>query len=344
MKNNKMINTILMSAFSFALSISVLQASAVTEDEPINVSAATEIELSNLSPSVKSVAVNLKGTEREKEALAILGSLVQDILSHAKLGVVKFPGTDSFSATSAKETAQQLEIVIDIKSPLEVGQPYKVNLTLQEVGAQRMPVPFNYRPNEQDKIRQQLEQYLTERLDLQPIMVSSPKKVEALPQTLLPSQSVKKLQPILPSQIEERQQSAPQHISSKTEVQLKNMTPSVKNISMKLQGTKREQKVLDNVHGMVKDILNASKLGVVRIPIAAEPMVTPVIKVYEYLEIIIGAKSPDEAGQPYQVSITLQEKGSQGKPQFFDYKADDWWYFLKDLKAYLTEQLNLQPK
>ncbi|RKZ42734.1 MAG: hypothetical protein DRQ49_00910 [Gammaproteobacteria bacterium] len=328
-----------MSAISLTLSVSVLQA-----DEPKNFSAATEIELTNRSPSVKSVAVKLKGTEREKEALDTLGSLVQDILSHAKLGVVKLPKADNFSPISVKGTAQKLEIVIDVKAAFEVGQPYKVSLTLQEAGSQGMPAFFDYSANAQDKIRQQLEEYLTERLDLQPIRESFTKKVEVPPQTVLPFQSVKKLQPILPSLVEERQQSVPQHISSGTEVQLKNLSPSVKSISIKLQGTQREQKVLDNVQSMVKDILNASKLGVVRIPIAAEPMTTPVIKVYEYLEIVIGAKSPDEAEQPYQVSITLQEKGGQGEPRLFDYKADDWWYFFKDLKAYLTEQLNLKPK
>ncbi len=334
MKNKKTMNRILKGAISLAISVSVLEAdvSAVEEYEPRNVSPKTEIELTNVSPVVKSIAVKLKGTEREEVPLNTLGGMVQDILKNAKLGIVRLPRTDGLSPANA---TKKLEIVINVESPVDnTKQPYKVNLTLQEVGSQGVPSSFDYRVNDPDKIYRELEQYLTKHLGLQP------KRRTVMPRTPQPPQPAPQPQPLLPPLVVEAQDFS----SSETEIQLKNMTPSVKSISIKLKGTEREQEVLDNVHGMVNDILKESKLGIVRVPVAGTPIATPVLKVYENLEIVIGAKSPKKEGKPYQVGITLQEKGTQGKPQYFDYKPDDWWFFLKKLKKYLTKELNLQPK
>jgi len=326
-----------MGAISLAISASVLEADVSAVEF---VSPESEIELTNASPAVKSIAVKLKGTETEEVALNTLGGMVQDILKNAKLGIVRLPSSDGFSPANA---IKKLEIVIRVKSPVDkTKQPYKVNLTLQEVGTQGVPRSFNYRENDPDKIYRELKQYLTKHLGLQP------KRKTVPPRTVQPRQPAS--QPILPPPVQ-TQPIPSRHVegsqdfsSSETEIQLKNMTPSVKSISIKLKGTEREQEVLDNVHGMVNDILKESKLGIVRVPVAGTPIATPVLKVYENLEIVIGAKSPKKEGKPYQVGITLQEKGTQGKTQYFDYKADDWFFFLKKLKKYLTKELNLQPK
>ncbi len=325
-----------MGAISLALSVSVLEANVSAAEF---VSAETEIELTNASPVAKSIAVRLQGTEREEVALNTLGSMVQGILQNAKLGIVRLPSSNGFSPANV---TKKLEILIHVESLVDkTKQPYKVNITLQEVGTQGVPRSFNYRENEPDKTYQELKQFLTKHLDLQP------KRKSVMPRTVQPLQPASQPQPqpapqpILPPPVVEDSQ---RFSSSDTEIQLKNMTPSVKSISIKLQGTEREKEVLDTVHGMVNDIFKESKLGIVRVPVAGTPMTTPALKVYEHLEIVISAKSPEKEKEPYQVGITLQEKGEHGKTQYFDYKQDDWWFFLKKLKKYLTKELNLQPK
>jgi hypothetical protein len=334
MKNKKTMNRILMGAISLALSASLLEANVSAVEF---VSPETEIELTNASPVAKSIAVRLQGTEREEVVLNTLGSMVQGILQNAKLGIVRLPSSNGFSPANA---TKKLEILINVKSPLDkTKQPYKVKLTLQEVGTQGVPRSFKYRENDPDKTYQELKQFLTKHLDLQP------KRKSVMPKTVQPPQSAyhpqPARQPILPPPVVENSQG---FSSSDTEIQLKNMTPSVKSISIRLQGTEREKEVLDTVHGMVNDIFNESKLGIVRVPVAGTPMTTPAIKVYDHLEIVISAKSPEKKKQPYQVGITLQEKGEHGKTQYFNYKQDDWWFFLKKLKKYLTKELDLQPK
>jgi hypothetical protein len=345
----KIVNTVLMSAVGLALSMP-----AMAESEPRNVSASTEIELTHITPTVKKVSVELQGTKREESALDTLNDMVQDILKNSKLGVVKLPVPDTYSETPEMKAAEALEIVIRASAPIQAGQLYKICLTLQEPNTQGRADCFEDRLNNPDQTHQWLEEYLTERLNLQPKRLN------------YSSRAVKKeLQPVSPPEPEVSPRSAlgsradrppiasapyqygaeAENVSPSGELQLRNMSPSVKNISVIQKGTEREQKVLDTVyHMVVHDILKNSRLGVITIPVPGDPMATPALKVYENLEIVIGATSPIQNGQPYKVSITLQERGTQGSPRYFDYVPKDWWYFYQNLKAYLTEQLGLQPK
>jgi hypothetical protein len=122
------------------------------------------------------------------------------------------------------------------------------------------------------------------------------------------------------------------------------LTPTVKNINIKLAGSVREQVVLERLRQMVNDILNSSKLEVLSIPVSKDPVPTPAIKLYENLEIVIQVKLAEEVEQPHKVYLILQEWGKQGKPASFNYYPKEQDGFYKELQVYLTEKLNLSPR
>jgi len=129
-------------------------------------------------------------------------------------------------------------------------------------------------------------------------------------------------------------------VSGKTEIQLQNASASVKTITIQLRGTETDQDVLNTVKGMVSDILSRSELAVERVPVNKAPV--PAVPVYENLEIVIGVTGSGGQGQPHRISITLQEVGSEGEPQFFDYFPNDPQTFIQTLQAHLTSRLNLR--
>lgn len=131
-------------------------------------------------------------------------------------------------------------------------------------------------------------------------------------------------------------------VTARGEVQLQNVSPSVKTVSVRLQGSETNQTILQTLQTMVLDILNQSKLSVERIAVKKAP--TPAVPVYENLEIVIGITSAEGQNQPHRVSITLQELGTEGEPQFFDFDPNDAQGFSQALYVYLAERLNLQPK
>jgi hypothetical protein len=335
MKNKRAVNRVLLSALSLALST------------PISV-AANEIELANITPTVKTVNLRLKGSEREKVELKTIHDMVQDILNNSKLGVVRLPVPDASSIEPGNMAAESLEIIIAVKSPLTTqgNQPYEVTITLQEEDLEGLPEKFEYYPNKPDQIYQDLKDYLTDTLNLQP-KSTTPKT--PTPAVVSPTETIQSSPPM--ASIEEFNQVSPnrkeaKNISLNQELQLKNLTPVIKEFSIKLRGTEREKEELDTVYTMVNDILNSSRLGVVRVPVDNEPKTTPILKTYENLEIVIGMKSPETKEQPYQVRITLHEKGTEevGESQSFKYQPEDWEPFFNELKAFLTKHLNLQPR
>jgi len=344
--NNQIITVILIGAISLILSIP-----AVAKNELKSASVATEIELTN--STLKTVTVRLKNAGNESVVLATLRRMVQDILNHYKLGIIKLPVAEGVLTTPMMKVVQHLEIVIDVESSLE-AQPYKVSITLQEVGTQGLAYFFAYKPDKPDQIYQKIKDYLVKRLNLQQTGTRF-SKLEEKPsigsKVVNPSHSIsaqlgEKTQP--PSSQTTDNNSpvvrAPKHVSPKAEVQLKNMTPTVKSISVKLQGTARERNILNLLRDMVNKIVNSSRLGVYRVPVPGEPISSPALKVHENLEIVIGAKSPEKEGLPYDISITLQEKDTHGVPKNFKCEQDYWGKCFEILKAYLTEQLNLQEK
>lgn len=128
--------------------------------------------------------------------------------------------------------------------------------------------------------------------------------------------------------------------SGRGEIQLQNSSASVKKVSILLRGAETDQQVLNTVKEMVSDILNRSELAVDRVPVKGTPM--PAVPVYENLEIVMGVSGAGGQGQPHRMSITLQEAGSEGEPQFFDYFPNDPQTFMQTLQAFLTSRLNLR--
>jgi|GEM_PF-883613 len=347
----------LVSLFSATLMLNTATLASATPEEVLRINPEEEVQLKQLTPSVKSIRFKLEGTEREQDALDNIHSMVKKILDNSKLGTVSVPVAGEPIVTSATKNYENLEVVINVKSPKVKGQPYLVGLTLQEMGAQGRPHYFDYMPTMPEDIQQQLKRFLTKALNLKP-------KSPVIAQPVKP---VIKEEPITPQPIQEKvvtpeivapspvlveiganvnetteQDETPINVSPKDEVQLKNLSTAVKSINIKLEGTIREQNVLSDVENMVRKLLNESKLGIVRVPVKDEPMAAQ--KVYEHLEIVINAASPKEAGQAYTVSITLQETGGEGTPKVFSYQAETKGNFERLLRAYLTQRLNLKPR
>jgi hypothetical protein len=327
------------------------------QEEPLPLSSPPPIELTEPVLTVPNIAVKIVGTAKEQAELEPVQAIVKNILNNSKLGVVKLPVSDGGSITPAMKVAQHLEIVISAKALLESPRSYQVSISLQEKGLQNTAKLFDYFLDDPDKLYQNLKNYLTEYLNLQPkattaqvVTAQSAQSQSAAQDKSYPVAPL--LTPSPPEQLATNQPSVsslpanqkPGTVLPQQEIQLKNMSPAIKHIAIKLQGTEREKEELEEVQMMVNDILNSSKLEVVRIPVSNEPITTPAIKVYENLEIVIDIKSPTQVDQAYQVSITLQEQGSPGEIRVFKYYPHDNQKFFNELKAYLTEHLNLQPQ
>ncbi|BAP56408.1 hypothetical protein THII_2111 [Thioploca ingrica] len=332
-----------------AINMTLPLSTKANKEEPLPLSSPPSMELTEPVLTVPNIAVKIVGTAKEQAELEPVQAIVKNILNNSKLGVVKLPVSDGCSVTPAMKVAQHLEIVIGEKAFLESPRSYQVSISLQEKGLQSTAKLFDYFLNDPDKLYQNLKNYLTEYLNLQPKATTA----QVVTVQSAQSQSVAPLlTPSPPDQLAANPPSVPSSpanpksgtVFPQQEIQLKNMSPTVKHIAIKLQGTEREKEELEEVQTMINQILNSSKLDVVRIPVPNEPVTTPAIKVYENLEIVIGIKSPDQVNQAYQVNITLQEQGSPVEARLFEYYPHDNQKFFNELKAYLTEHLNLQPR
>jgi len=139
---------------------------------------------------------------------------------------------------------------------------------------------------------------------------------------------------------------AQQPIASQKEIELRNMTPAVKSVEIRLRGSVREKQVLDDMHAMVSEILQTSRLSVIRVPIVDKAATTPAIKLYETLEIIIQATSPETEDKPYLIQLSFQEKdkGYNAQQQSFEYTQAQATQFYEQLRAYMSEHINLSPR
>ena len=137
----------------------------------------------------------------------------------------------------------------------------------------------------------------------------------------------------------------PNYVSPKGELQLQNTQPSVRSFSIQTEGSVREEMQLNEVKNMVEAILRDSQPKVVSIPVAGDPT-GDAFKIYNRLEIVIGAVSPEKDGDAYTVTVTLREEGEQGKDkvQNFDYKSNEAASVKQKLYTYLTENLQLKPR
>lgn len=338
---------ILLNAINMILPLSTL----ANQEGPLS-QPSPPTELTEPALTVKNIAVKIVGTVKEQTELEPVQTIIKHILNHSKLGVVKLPVSDGCSITPALKVAQHLEIIISANQALlEPHRGYQISVTLQEKGLQSMAKQFDYFLANTDKLQQDLKDYLTDYLNLQP--KESTVEVVTVHSGRSPSSTTANksypMAQLLTTSPSDKKSLAPSDQKSSTvlpekEVQLKNMSPAIKHIGIKLQGTEREKDELEEVQAMVNQILNSSKLEVVRIPISNEPVNTPAIKVYENLEIVIGIKSPTQVNSAYQVSIILQEQGSSGDARLFEYYPQDNQKFFNELKTYLIKHLNLQPR
>lgn len=314
------------------------------KEEPLPLSSPPPMELTEPVLTVPNIAVKIVGTAKAQAELEPVQAIIKNILNNSKLGVVKLPVSDGGSVTPAMKVAQHLEIVIGAKAFLESARIYQVSISLQEKGLQSTAKLFDYFLDDPDKLYQNLKNYLTEYLNLQ--LKATTAEVVTVQAAQDKSHSVPTEQLAInpPSASSSPANPKSGTVLPQQEIQLKNMSPAIKHIAIKLQGTEREKEELEEVQTMINQILNSSKLDVVRIPVPNEPVTTPAIKVYENFEIVIGIKSPAQVNQAYQVNITLQEQGSPVEAQLFEYYPHDNQKFFNELKAYLTEHLNLQPR
>lgn len=171
--------------------------------------------------------------------------------------------------------------------------------------------------------------------------VLNTQRVVALPVESLEPIQVELTEEPKPEPIQVQQPIAPQK-----EIELRNMTPAVKSVEIRLRGSVREKQVLDDIHVMVSEILQTSRLSVIRVPVIDKTTTTPAIKLYENLEIIIQATSPETEDKPYLIQLSFQEKdkGYNVQQQSFEYTQTQATQFYEQLRAYMSEHINLSPR
>jgi hypothetical protein len=306
----------------------------------------SEVQLKNLTASVKNVSVKLSGTEREQQQLNEIRDMIQSVINNSELGVVRVPVSDDDNNVPTLKSFENLDIVVGVTAPLDTIQSYKVSVTLQEAGTSIKAKSefFDYTSRDRYVLYNELKAYLTKTLNLRPKGSSSAetpviqiKPPHARATTVAPTA------PPASNKAGQTTKTGNTTVNPNEELHLKNLTPAVKSISFQLKGTEREQKILRDIQGMIQEIVSSSQLNVTQEATRDIPLSTPT-KTYENLEIIISATSPAEESQPYKVAITLQEIGTKGEPDFFEFLPKESRTFKRQLRTYLMENANLQAR
>ncbi|EIJ42592.1 hypothetical protein BegalDRAFT_1714 [Beggiatoa alba B18LD] len=314
-----------------------------------------EIQLQNMTPAVKNFTIQTRGSVLVESQLNTVQQMVRDIIRTSKINVVQVPVSGEANVTSGSKVYENLEILIAMTRPEADGMPYKVDITLQEAGATATTEPaqaFDYDINNPMPFKQALQAYLVKNLNLTPLDGS------ALPEPTTPSTPAKTTPvaekamssapatPVVnqPSTTAVYTDTPPGTVSGKNEVQLQNVSPSVKSINIKTQGSVLVQEQLNTVSDMVRSTIHNSKLRVERAMVSGDMNVVSGAKVYENLEIVVAVERPESDGKPYKVGITLQEAGASGTPELFDYYPEKADVFKTSLEAYLMKNLDLRPR
>ncbi len=323
-----------------------------------NVNPAGEMQLQKVSPAVKRFTIKLEGSVREQSALNDIERIIRDIFNNSRIGTVAVLVSGEPVASDVK-VYENLEIVVNAKTAEEDGQPYRVNITLQERGtASGEPKRFDYLPVQAEMFSQELTAYLSKELNLQP----KPKAVVAPVPVVTPSVDTSSTMATMPAMTQTAPavttppvvvttpkmvatpNDGPKYVNPADEIQLQNITPTVKRFAIKLEGSVREQSALTDIERMIRQIFRESRIGSVTVPVSGSPVAME-NKVYENLEIVVNAKTAEEADKPYAVNLTLREAGSTGgAPVPFSYAPAYPDVFYQGLKAHLSKELNLQPK
>lgn len=323
-----------------------------------NVNPAGEMQLQKMSPAVKRFTIKLEGSVREQSALNDIERIIRDIFNNSRIGTVAVLVSGEPVASDVR-VYENLEIVVNAKTAEEEGQPYRVNITLQERGtASGEPKRFDYLPVQAEMFHQELSAYLSKELNLKPKprAIVAPAPVVTPPVTNTPavetSSTMVTTAPVVATppavtntpKMVASPNDGPAYVNPADEIQLQNVTPTVKRFAIKLEGSVREQNALTDIERMIRQIFRESRIGSVTVPVSGSPVAIQ-NKVYENLEIVVNAKTAEEADKPYAVNLTLREAGSTGgAPVPFSYAPAYPDIFYQGLKAYLSKELNLQPK
>jgi hypothetical protein len=153
----------------FCLATSI-PAQAFEEGDPVGVSAATEIQLKQVTPSFKTIAIEAIGLGVTEEMINTLHSMITDIIQHAKLNVVRIPVHGE--PLRPFKVYENLVIVIQANAPREKGQAYPVSITLQEEGSKANEGEtrlFQYEEKNWWYFYKAVQDYLSEQLNFRPI-------------------------------------------------------------------------------------------------------------------------------------------------------------------------------
>jgi hypothetical protein len=345
-----------------------------------------ELQLRNFTPTVKTVNISLQGAKSVMPYLEQVYSLISQLLQSSKLHVVRVPTTEDPTISMIIPMVENLDIHISMPTPDSLdAKSYLFSLRTKLTEQAEKIQSFTYFPDDANALYQSLQHYFTQLLNLEvTVKADSPDTQVALnldnpdndvtqvsavqydlPQTddtdsnstissvldtkRVVALPVENLAPIEEQAIIE-QVTTPiepqQPILAQQEIELRNLTPAVKSVEIRLRGSVREQEVLDDIYAMLSEILQTSRLSVIQVPVVKDATITPAIKLYEHLEIIIQASSPEQAEQPYLVQLSFQEKGKrqQVQQQTFEYQHNSAVQFYEQLRAYMSKHINLSPR
>jgi hypothetical protein len=125
-----------------------------------------EVQLKKITPTIQTINIKLKGTQREEQVLDTIKDMVNDIIYNARLGVETIPIATDPTMTTVKNY-KNLEILIHAKSPEKTDQAYQISITLQERGYKGEPRRFSYIAKDWWYFYKALQVFLLKRLNLQ---------------------------------------------------------------------------------------------------------------------------------------------------------------------------------
>lgn len=314
-----------------------------------------ELQLKNLDTSDTGFNITVQGTEFVKSYLEQVEVMVANTLRDVKPERTNI--TDELESSTNVEKKWQLDIFMPTPAEIEPAA-FPFTLRISSEGLTDSVQEFVFVPGQEELLYSMLQVHIHDIVEAhgraskeegRASKEETTSKETASKTENLPSNNHPQITSMLDKQTPDLD-AKPQIISAKNEIELRNLTPAVKSIDIRLRGSEREQQVLDDIHIMLSEILRNSRLSVIQVPVTADTVITPAIKIYENLEIIIQTRSPEEDGLPYPVKVTLQEVDTHGhaflpaQHQELEYNYDNTDIFYEQLRNYISQYANLVPR
>lgn len=325
-----------------------------------------ELQLKSLDTSDTGFNITVQGTEFVKSYLEQVKVMVANTLRDVKPERTNI--TDEPESSTNVEKKWQLDIFMPTPAEIEpVAFPFTLRISSE--GLTDSVQEFVFVPGQEELLYSMLQVHIHDIVEAhgraskeegraskeegRASKETTPKETASKTENL-PSNNHPQITSMLDKQTPDLD-AKPQIISAKNEIELRNLTPAVKSIDIRLRGSEREQQVLDDIHIMLSEILRNSRLSVIQVPVTADTVITPAIKIYENLEIIIQTRSPEKDGLPYPVKVTLQEVEAHGRAslghasppaqhQELEYDYDNTEIFYEQLRNYISQYANLVPR